>query len=115
MAETAQDSTVPLRGGDGKLKDEDAEDGARPLTELGALRTCETATVTPNFSSSAATMKTSLYGVQWSTRHSMALRRAQCCKRPAFSTSPIWTRENASRCEAPRLPACSHCGWLLTS
>ena len=28
MASTAQDSTVPLRGGDGKVKDDDLEDGA---------------------------------------------------------------------------------------
>ena len=28
MAATAQDSMVPLRGGDGKLKDEDMDDGA---------------------------------------------------------------------------------------
>lgn len=28
MAATAQDSTIPLRGGDGKVKDDDFEDGA---------------------------------------------------------------------------------------
>lgn len=28
MAATAQDSTVPLRGGDGKVKEDDLEDGA---------------------------------------------------------------------------------------
>lgn len=27
MAATAQDSTIPLRGGDGKVKDDDFEDG----------------------------------------------------------------------------------------
>jgi hypothetical protein len=31
MAATAQDSTVPLRGGDGKVKDDDLEDGKRLL------------------------------------------------------------------------------------
>lgn len=33
MAATAQDSTIPLRGGDGKVKDDDFEDGASAILD----------------------------------------------------------------------------------
>jgi hypothetical protein len=40
MAATAQDSLAPLRGGDGKAKDEDLEDGAIAACQLNRSMRC---------------------------------------------------------------------------
>ena len=88
MAETAQDSTVPLRGGDDKLKDEDLEDGM--LCAL-TLFICRAQLIAIHKAQGFTPM-------QWNIHRFTASRKEPSYKKPAYSTSPTWIPANASRC-----------------
>jgi hypothetical protein len=94
MAETAQDSTVPLRGGDGKIKDEDAEDGAYDSDRHAmTVRLPGCRVVCAHFQTCCSPGSRCMLDerpelLQWSTRRSSASRRELFCKKPGSSTSP---------------------------